>query len=521
MPALSPTFGATTLDEAFRRVVAQTPEAEAIVAGDFTATYGDVARLVEACAAALAAQGVAKGDRVAILSPPRPEVLIVLLACARLGAIYLGLGTRLTRGDLEYVLADARPSLIFCVASFDGRAFGADAAAACETVGLAPARLLTIDGSGRLAPEFAAFLDGGARLRPSAPAATPPDPLAIIYTSGTTGPPKGTVISHRGILTAVAGVLPRIDVARFRALCVLPIDHVAFLANEAVKVILCGGTAIQLARFEPGDVLDAIQRHRATYWFAIPTMLQRLVTSGKFDDYDLSSLQLVSWAGPMARPVLNALRRKSPRLGVSYGMTEASGGITYSEPEDDDEALLDTVGRPHDAVEVRLDDQVGIGPEEAREILIRGPQLMLGYWNKPAETAKAFADGWFKTGDLGVLRDGRLCIVGRLKELIRTGGYNVSPTEVERVIEACPGVGMVVVLGVPDERYGEAVHAVWSPVRDIILADVDLEQHVRRHLAGYKVPKRFWRRGELPFLANGKLDRKELRRQIAAAMASS
>jgi acyl-CoA synthetase (AMP-forming)/AMP-acid ligase II len=346
------------------------------------------------------------------------------------------------------------------------------------------------------------------------------DTLAIIYTSGTTGAPKGAMISHGGILAAVSGVLPRIRLSHLRALCLLPIDHVAFLANEAVKVILTGGTAVQLPRFDPQAVVETIDDERITYWFAIPTMLQRLVMSGRIEDHDLASLELLCWAGPLPRQVLEALRRKGCRFAVSYGMTETSGGITFSEPDDDDETVLDTVGRPHEDVEVRLRDEPGIDDDGAREILIRGRQLMQGYWNKPAETASAFVDGWFRTGDLGVLRDGRLSIRGRLKELIRTGGYNVSPTEVERVIDACPGVGMVVVLGMPDEVYGEAVHAVWTPAPDAQLADAELAQYVRRHLTGYKVPKRFWRREELPFLANGKLDRNALRREIAAAMVS-
>jgi long-chain acyl-CoA synthetase len=156
-----------------------------------------------------------------------------------------------------------------------------------------------------------------------------------------------------------------------------------------------------------------------------------------------------------------------------------------------------------------------------REILIRGPQLMKGYWNKPVETAEAFVDGWFKTGDLGILRDGYLSIVGREKELIRSGGYNISPTEVENVLATNPAVAFVVVIGVAHAEYGEAVHAVWCPHPNVEISDADLERHVRERLAGYKVPKRFWRWSELPFLANGKLDRRELRNRILTELSST
>jgi acyl-CoA synthetase (AMP-forming)/AMP-acid ligase II len=505
--------GATTLDAIFTQVAAKVPDSEAVLADDIRITYGELATLVERCARALAASGVRHGDRVAILSPPRPEALIVLLACARLGAIYLGLGTRFARAELDYVLRDATPRLVFSIGDFDGREYEGDVVAACAAAGVEHSVVLTLRPD-MLAPEFLAFLEsGGATDAPAAAKAD--DPLAIIYTSGTTGPPKGALISHRGILTAVAGVLPRLALSRVRALGILPIDHVGFLANEAVKVIVTGGAVIQLRKFDPPEVLRAIERHRATLWCAIPTMLQRLAASNLMDDYDLSSLELVWWPGSLPKHVFELFRRKSRRVGVSYGMTEASGGITFSKPDDDPESLLNTVGAVVDQIEVRIADDPS-GAAGPGEILLRGRQLMLGYWNKPDETERAFADGWFRTGDLGELVGGRLKIVGRLKELIRTGGYNVSPTEVERVIGAHPGVGFVVVLGIPDAQYGEAVHAVWSPRPGAMVSDTELEQQVRGQLAGYKVPKRFWRRSELPFLGNGKLDRDALRRQIQA-----
>jgi acyl-CoA synthetase (AMP-forming)/AMP-acid ligase II len=523
------------LFEAFQVAATRLPDEEAIVSGEIRITYGELAGLVRRCAEALEQSGVRHGDRIGILSPPRPEVLIVLLACARLGAIYLGLGPRLSRSELEYVLDDAGPAMVFVVREFQGRNYERDVTA------LGRPDVTELDGQNatelgrhkgfqvcpmalhedRLSPEFSAFLDSTAAARAAPPgqgAAQPDDGLAIIYTSGTTGPPKGALISHRGILTAVTGVLACLRLSRFHALATLPVDHVAFLTSEAVMVILTGGSVVQLQKFDPGAVLETIQRHRTTVWFAIPTMLQRVVASQRIDSYDLSSLELIWWAGPAPKHVVDTLRSKSRYLGVSYGMTESSGGITVSDPDIDEERLMTTVGRPHENIEVRLRGDEPAHGEMPREILIRGPQLMKGYWNKPLETTEAFVDGWFKTGDLGILRDGYLSIVGREKELIRSGGYNISPTEVENVLAINPGVAYVVVIGVADPEYGEAVHAVWCAHPNAEISDGDLERHVRERLAGYKVPKRFWRWSELPFLANGKLDRREMRNRIQSEL---
>ncbi len=504
--------GVSTLFEAFQVAAAQrSPFAEAIIAGELRITYAELAALVENCADALEQRGVRPGDRVGILSPPRPEVLITLLACARLGAIYLGLGPRLSPSELDYVLADATPAVVFVVREFQGRNYEQDVSELCRNAGIVVCPMTWPDG--QLSPEFQAFLHAEG-LRAARPEVKPDDGVAIIYTSGTTGPPKGALISHRGVITAVTGVLARLRLSRFHALVTLPIDHVAFLTSEAVMAILTGGSVVQLPKFDPVAVLEAIQRHRPTVWFAIPTMLQRLVASHSIDSYDLSSLELIWWAGPVPKHVVDVLRLRSRHLGVSYGMTEASGGITVSDPDIDEERLLGTVGRPHENIEVRLRGDESSQGGRPGEILIRGPQLMSGYWNKPRETAEAFVDGWFKTGDLGILRDGYLSIVGREKELIRSGGYNISPTEVENVLATNPAVAFVVVLGVPDPDYGEAVHAVWSPHPNVEISDGALERHVRERLAGYKVPKRFWRWSELPLLANGKLDRRELRNRI-------
>lgn len=498
---------AATVYEVVRDVAAATPEAEAIVHGAHVITYRDLVRLADRTAEALRTWGVAKGDRVAILSTPRPEVLVLMVAAAKLGAIYLGLGPRLMRSDLEYVVGDARPHVVLGVDAANGRSHEEDLEAACS--GRVPHFLLLRPRGDGLSLEFLQWIES---VEPTPPATMPQaeegDPFAIIYTSGTTGAPKGAVLSHSGVITSVSAILRRIDIRELRAVSVLPIDHVGFLSSDAVRVFVAGGCAVQLPRFDPALVCRAIERARATSWTAIPTMLQRLTEAPEFSKCDLSSMQVLWWAGPMPHRIYEQLRAKWPtQLAVAYGMTEASGGITFSMPRADEDELLGSAGRPLDAIEVRVipsEDGDAVG-----EIQVRGPQLMLGYWNRPDATMAAFtADGWFRTGDLGAFRGPNLQICGRSKELIRSGGYNVSPNEVETEILKHPGVGWAVVFGVADETYGEAVHAAWVPAPESNLPDAELARWLRERLSGFKLPKRFWRAASLPFLPNGKLDRK-------------
>jgi acyl-CoA synthetase (AMP-forming)/AMP-acid ligase II len=498
---------ASTVYEVVRDVALASPDADAIVHGDCRISYGEFRALVDRTADALGAWGVRKGDRVAILSTPRPEVLVLIAAAAKLGAIYLGLGTRLMRSDLEYVVNDAQPVVVLGLAQANGRTHDEDLQAACA--GKVPHLLVLRPPGDGLSPEFLQWIaSADAMSAESLPQVDGADPFAVIYTSGTTGAPKGAVVSHQGVITSVSAILRRMDIRELRAVSVLPIDHVGFLSSDAVRVFVSGGCAVQLPRFDPGLVCRAIERHRATSWTAIPTMLQRLTECREFSACDLSSIQVLWWAGPMPQRIYVRLREKWPtQLAVAYGMTEASGGITFSTPRAGEDELLGSAGSPLDAIEVRV--VPGADGDDVGEIQLRGPQLMLGYWKRPDATSAAFtADGWFRTGDLGAFHGNNLQICGRSKELIRSGGYNVSPNEVETEILKHPGVAWAVVFGRADDTYGEAVHAVWVPAPGSGTTESELARWLRGRLSGFKVPKRFWQAASLPFLPNGKLDRK-------------
>jgi acyl-CoA synthetase (AMP-forming)/AMP-acid ligase II len=413
-------------------------------------------------------------------------------------------------------LNDARPRLTIGMRSFRGRDFGADLTEASAAVGARVACVFDRDERGAIAPAFAALLDE-ARDPDAAPAWEPPtaaDALALIYTSGSTGSPKGAIVGHGGIRVAAKALLEHWPFER-RVLSLMPIDHIGFLLCEMTAVVLGGGTLVQLPFFDPVHVLETIVKRRVTVWCAITTMLQRVITHERLDAFDISHMELLWWPGPLADSVIAAVRKRVKRVGNSYGMTEASGTITFTDPDVDDAALATTVGRPNPYLEVRLRDEPGAGANDPREILLRGPQLMLGYWGKPDVTSASFVDGeWFCTGDLGVLRDGILSVVGRKKEIIRSGGYNLMPAEIERALEEHPAVQYAYVTGVPHELYGEAVHAVCQLVPGSAVEPAELDAHVRRLLPDYKAPKSYAMRGDLPLLANSKIDRKALARQL-------
>jgi len=497
-----------------RAIALKTPGNSAVECNGREITYEELLEQTDRCAMALSELGVRYGDRVAFMAPPRPEVIIVLLACSRLGATFAGLGLRLQGEDLKYILDDAAPRIIFAPDSLDGRKCADEIEALLPDGSDQQVVRLSIQDDNGIAPEFEAFI-AGAEGRDVPVSGHPDTPLAIIYTSGSTGKPKGAEITNLAVLTSVSNALRRIDIADVRALSLLPIDHVAFLANELVMVLLSGGAAVQISRFDVCDVLETIEKKKITLWCAIPTMLQRIATSGRIDDFDLSSLEYLWWPGPLSEQAFQIIRGKAKRLGVSYGMTEAAGGITFSDPDTPQERLLHTVGRVLPSLEMKLDDVDVVDGREIGEILIRGKQLITEYWNRPDATSAAFTeDGWFRTGDLGALDGDYLSIVGRKKELIRSGGYNISPYEIEAAIESHPAVDFAIVVGVRDEEYGEAVVGALSFVKGQTAEVEDIRSHVRAKLPGYKVPKHLSTQDGIPFLANGKVDRNLLKKQL-------
>jgi len=467
-------------------------------------TWADLHAHTARHANALAAAGVKPGDRVAVQADKSVQSLFLYLACLRAGFVYLPLNTAYQRSELSYFIGDAGPRAIVCR---PGNRAEIDAMSAGAVV-----FTMDEDGGGTLAAASAACSPEHATARVEA------DVLAtIIYTSGTTGRSKGAMLTHRN-LVCNARVL--IDSWGFTGedvlLHALPIFHVhgLFVANHCA--LLSGARLLWHRKFDPALVLRDLPA--ASVLMGVPTFYTRLLAEPGFTRALCRRVRLfVSGSAPLLMETFTAFeQRVGQRILERYGMSEA--GMITSNP------LLGerrggTVGMPLPGNQVRVADErdAALGAGEIGAIQIRGDNVFKGYWNMPQKTRDEFTeDGWFRTGDVGVFdADGYLSIVGRAKDLIITGGYNVYPKEIELVLDTLPGVGESAVFGVPHADFGEAVTAAVVARAGTTLSESELIAALRRELANYKVPKRVIVVDELPRNAMGKVQKNVLRERHA------
>ena len=497
-------------------------ESEAVVSAETRLNYRELKLRVDRCAAALVAAGVSPGDRVAYLSPPHHDYLLVLLATLAIGGIAVGVNPAYRLREIAQLLGDAAPCIVFARAEIGARSYVDDLQAAC-----APAvRLVLLGGrEGAAGHEpLVEFLRQGRKCRVEqletrTDSVAGESPCLIIYTSGTTGTPKGALLKQDAALRHGRVFLRRLRLQAPRAINCYPTNHVAGVVANTLQTLVGGGTLVCLEKFDAGRVLATIEAERITIWGGVPTMLQRCASHETFATADLSSVRVVLWSGGgLKRDLARTLARRVPRLATLYGMTETTGGVTAIEAEGFEEALCDSVGRPLPDVEWRIVDEHGDAVEngEAGELLVRGDFLMRGYWNNAEATASAIdSEGWFRTGDVARFNgDGCIRLVGRRIEMFKSGGYNVYPREVETVLEAHTGVDCAVVVGMRDALYGEVGAAFVQPKSGMgQVSEKTLLDHCAKHLTSYKVPKRVVVLAELPKLTNGKPDRKILAEQ--------
>jgi acyl-CoA synthetase (AMP-forming)/AMP-acid ligase II len=419
----------------------------------------------------------------------------------------------------------SEPTVLVSLAAHGSREFGEDIAAVAAAKSTIR-HVVAIDGPLPAAIPFAELLAA-----PSAPAAAeldrtasgidPDDTALVIYTSGTTGSPKGAMISHRALAVGCWLQAQRHYHDCPRTLANLPVDHVGGLMDQVGETLAMGGSVHFMERFSPQEILELLQTRCITMWGQIPTMFQVVLSLPDFDGADLSSLQRVGWGGAaMSRTLVRRLRATGARLGTVYGLTESCVAVAYNDDDADDATLAETVGRPDPRLDLRIVDDDGREVEAGSpgEIQVRNPCLMSGYLHLPAQTHEAFtADGFLRTGDIGVLRaDGNLKLVGRIKDVFKSGGYNVYPREIEIVLESHPLVGMAAVIAVSDPVYHEVGHAFVTARGRARPSSADLQRWCRERLANYKVPKQIVVRDELPLLPVGKVDKQALAVATAA-----
>jgi fatty-acyl-CoA synthase len=457
-------------------------------------TYAQLDAAADRWAGVLRARGIGRGGIVAALAGNRREVVELFFACGRVGAALLPLNWRLSSAELAPILADARPDLLVGEARFRDRA--GDAAGWLDLDDDAP----------RLLAESYESID---EVEVDAD-----DPLLILYTSGSTGKPKGAVLPHRqihwnAVATTTAWELTAQDVAPVST----PLFHTGGWNVFATPLWHRGGTVVLMDGFDADGFLAAMEEEGCTIALTVPTQLLMLAESPRWGRPLPRLRRFVSGGAPCPASLAARVRAAGYTFREGYGLTEC-GPNCFAIPDEEAVRRPGCVGWPVPSLEMRLEAEDGgqAAAGQPGELLLRGPQVFAGYLRNPEQTAAAFtADGWLRTGDLAMRDDdGAYRICGRRKEMYISGGENVFPAEVEAVLCDCPGVAEAIVVGVPDEKWGEVGRAFVVVRPDAPLTEAEVATHARARLAGYKVPKTVVILPEIPRLGSGKPDRRAL-----------
>jgi long-chain acyl-CoA synthetase len=491
---------------ALERAARHFPEHPAVLFEDREWSYLDLERAASRTAHGLAAWGIGPGDRVALFLPNIPTFAVAYHAVLKLGAIVVSVNVMLTTEELAVLLEDSGGRVMFTVQTLwprlmplAGDLVRRDRVVICEgdVEGLTTLEAL---GAGRAERLPARDMD------PTAPA-------AILYTSGTTGRQKGATLSHANVVSNVLAVqrYMRMEPAD-RLLVTLPLFHVA-----AQNVLMIGGvsaaaTLVLERRFDVERCAEAVERHRVTIVTGVPTIYIALLNAG-IRPSALSSVRFYKSAA--ATMPVEIARRWRDTYGQTilegYGLTETSPAATFNHEY---EYRAGSVGTPVEMVDMRVVDEEDrdVPPGAWGEVVFRGPNIMLGYWNRPEDTRAAMRGGWLHTGDIGYLDgDGYLYLVDRVKDMINTAGLKVWPREVEEVLYRHPAVRECAVVGIPDPIRGEIARAFVVLQAGTALADAELDAHCRAHLATYKVPRGYEVVAELPKNPAGKILKRALR----------
>ena len=494
------------------------PEKAALILDDFRVTYAQLEALSNQVAGNLRAAGVQVGDRVGLMLPNVPQFVAAYYGILKAGAVVVPMNVLLKAPEVAYYLGDSGARALIVWEDFAEEAGKGSPNGVTPYVVQKPGSNALPDG----ARAFSALLQGSPRFDMAA--MRPDDPAVILYTSGTTGRAKGAELTHFNLYMCCDVAANRL--IEFRdddvSMAVLPLFHSFGQSNVLNTTVYAGGTITLVPRFEPTKVLQVIQRDRVSVFCGVPTMYFALLHHPDADQYDTSSLRLcVSGGASMPGEVMKTFEAK---FGVTilegYGLSETSPTASFNVSKEQRKFL--SIGKPVWGVEMKIfdeqDNELPPGPDNVGEIVIRGHNVMKGYFNRPEATAEVMRSGWFHSGDMGYVDDdGYFFIVDRKKELIIRGGFNVYPREVEEVLFAHPAVAAAAVLGVPDERLGEEVMAVVQLKPGSSASAEELISYCKERIAAYKYPRSVQFVDQLPMGPTGKILKRELKAQLEAA----
>jgi acyl-CoA synthetase (AMP-forming)/AMP-acid ligase II len=512
-PACTVRMPVAVLHESLDRWAASKPDTLFAAQAGRQISYADARELTRRLGWSMRSAGLQPGDRVAVLAKNSIEYVLLFYAASRAGVTLVPLNTRLAAEEWAFILADAVPRAVIAEAAF---------VPAIEALPLAQIVRVALDASGVRRPgwqPFDAWLCDAGEQPDSAP--DEDRDLLQLYTSATTGRPKGAVLAQRAVCANVAQISAAVATPPDeRSLVVAPLFHAAAVPSTLVP-LASGGSVYLQADFRPFDVVNAIAAQRIGYAVLVPTMLQACLAEVPVEAH-FETLRLIYYgSSPIAEATLRTVMRSfGCAFMQSYGMTEATQSVTFLTPEDHHRGLQGTpdlllsAGRAARDTEVRIVDPLDqIRPAYASgEVVVRGPQVMRGYWHQPEATALALRDGWLHTGDIGTLdADGYLTIRDRLKDMIVSGGEKVYPRAIEDVLMRHPAVAEVAVIGVPDTRWGETVKAIIVARAGAAPSAEELITHCRGSLGGFEVPRSIEFIDALPRNAAGKVLKRVLR----------
>lgn len=526
-----------TLEEILSRTAHAFPDNEAIVLTDQRITYRQLNKMVDHLARGLIELGVAKGDKVGLWMPNYPEWVVSYFAIARIGAVVVPFNTRYKTHEVQYILEDSEATTLFIVDSFAG----IDYRTMINEIRSMLPRLQNIIVLGEAGEKMIPFSNiltlgeqysGDHKLADRQAILSPEENILILYTSGTTGQPKGAMLSHRNMAENARQVTAVLETSEHdRFFLAVPFFHCFGCVMGILGAITWGAGIVPMPIFKPREALELVEQTGVTILYGVPTMFvleleeyRKGKKEGK--EYDLTTLRTGIMAGaPCPTEVMSAvIEELGCNVCICYGLTEASPVITMTRFTDSVKDRVETVGQALPGIEVKIVDdarnKLPIGV--TGELACRGYNVMLGYYKMPEKTAEIIdGDGWLYSGDLATIdEDGYVRIVGRKKDMIITGGFNVYPAEIENYLFTHPKVQNVSVIGVPDEVMGEVVMAFIIPKEKTVLTAEEIMDFCSGAIANFKMPRYIQIVNELPMTQSGKVQKYKLRESAAQALAA-